>query len=174
VATQGFSVKNGATSAGYVEIYEDSDVDATAYVRESIAIVDLTNSQIKDLADTPIALVAAPGAGKWLEFCGASFWLDYGSNALTEPSSPDDLCIEYNGGSGPAASATITASGFITATADTGAFAVPVSVAGVAATSVVNKNLALVNTGGDYTGNAGNDTVIRVIVRYRIHSGLGL
>jgi hypothetical protein len=112
--------------------------------------------------------------GKRLEFCGASLWLDYGSNALAEPSSPDNLAIEYNSGTGPAASAEITASGFITATADTGAFSVPASVAGVAATSVVNKNLALVNTGTDYTGNAGNDTVIRVIVHYRVHSGLGL
>jgi hypothetical protein len=173
-ANAGLAVKNGAASAGYIDWFEDSDVDSAAFVRESMAIVDLTNAQIKDLSDTPIALVAAPGAGKWLEFCGASLWLDYGSNALTESSSPDDLCIEYNSGTGPAASATITASGFITAAADTGAFALPVSVAGTAASSIVNKNLALVNTGTDYTGNASNDTVIRVIVRYRIHSGLGL
>lgn len=150
--------------------------EAPALDRDQVYVdtIDLSNAQIKDLADTAVELVAAPGAGKWLEFCGASLWLDYGSNALAEPSSPDNLAIEYNSGTGPAASAEITASGFITATADTGAFSVPASVAGVAATSVVNKNLALVNTGTDYTGNAGNDTVIRVIVRYRIHSGLGL
>ncbi len=170
----GLAVKNGATSAGYIDLYEKSDVDATAYVRESIAIVDLSNAQIKDLADTPVQLIAAPGSGKWLELCGASLWLDYGTNALTEADSPDDLCIEYDSGTGPAASASIVASGFITATADTGAFAIPVGVSGTAAASIVNKNLALVNTGADYTGNAGNDTVLRVIVRYRVHSGLGL
>jgi hypothetical protein len=170
----GVTIRNADTSAGYLDFYEDSDVDATAYVRESIAIVDLSNAQIKDLADTPVELVAAPGAGKWLELCGASLWLDYGTNALTEADSPDDLAIEYDSGTGPAASASIVASGFITATADTGAFAIPVSLAGTAATSIVNKNLALVNTGADYTGNAGNDTIMRVIVRYRVHSGLGL
>ena len=60
------------------------------------------------------------------------------------------------------------------AAADTMAFAVPVSVAGTAASALVNKNLALINTGGDYTGNASNDTVLRVIVNYRIHDSLGL
>lgn len=167
-------VKNGSTSAGYIDIYEDSDVDATAFVRESFAVVDLTNAQIKDLADTAVTLVAAPGAGKWLEFCGASLWLDYGSNALAEPSSPDNLRISYTNDAGPAASADVTASGFITATADTMAYVIPVSIPGTAASSLVNKALVLVNTGDDYTGNAGNDTVIRVIVRYRIHSALGL
>ena len=170
----GSVVKNGSTSAGYLDFYEDSDVDATAFVRESVAIVDVTNSQIKDLADTAVTLVAAPGSGKWLEFCGASLWLDYGSEALAEPSSPDDLRVSYVNDAGAAASADIVASGFITATADTGAFTIPVSIAGTVATNLVNKALVLVNTGGDYTGNASNDTVIRVIVRYRVHSGLGL
>lgn len=168
----GLKVRNGSTSAGYIDLYEDRDVDATAYVRESIAIVDLTNAQLLDLAGTPVELVAAPGAGKWIEFCGASLWLDYTAPGFTEPSSPDDLCIEYDDGSGPAASATITASGFITATADTGAFAIPVSVAGTAASAIVNKNLAILNTGTNWTNSGGS--VLRVIVRYRIHSGLGL
>jgi len=185
-ASQGFVIKNGATSAGYVDLYEDSD-DGTNKVRlagQTLAAdansfcvytkqVDLSNANIKALA-AGVELVAAPGAGRWLELVSASFWLDYGSEALAEPSSPDDLAIEYDTGTGPAASATIVASGFITAAADTMAFAVPVSVAGTAASALVNKNLALINTGGDYTGNASNDTVLRVIVNYRIHDSLGL
>lgn len=167
----GLSLRNAGTSSGYQRFYADTDIDSAAYVEESIAIVDLAAAAIKDLADTPIQLVAAPGSGRWLEFCGASLWLDYTAPALAEPSSPDDLCIEYDSGTGPAASATIVASGFITATADTGAFAIPVSVAGVATTSIVNKNLALVNTGTDYTDGG---SALRVIVRYRVHSGLGL
>ena len=185
-AYAGMSVKNGATSAGYQDYYEDSDA-GTNKVRlwgQSLPAdansfhvftkqVDLSNANIKALA-AGVELVAAPGASRWLELVSASFWMDYGSEALAEPSSPDDLVIEYDTGTGPAASATIVASGFITAAADTMAFAVPVSVAGTAASALVNKNLALINTGGDYTGNASNDTVLRVIVNYRIHDSLGL
>jgi hypothetical protein len=170
----GIVSKNGPISAGYIDICPDSDVSTDVAIRETLIIVDLSNAQIKDLADTPVELVPAPGEGKWLELCGASLWLDYGTNGLTEADSPDDLCIEYDNGTGPAASAPIVASGFITAAADTGAFAIPVSLAGTAAASIVNKNLVLVNTGTDYTGNAAEDTVMRVIVRYRVHSGLGL
>jgi hypothetical protein len=137
------------------------------------ATTDLTNANIKDLADTPIELVAAPGAGAIIEVIDAVLALDYGSNALTEPSAPDDLAIEYDNGSG-AQIATWDSTALITATADTIEVVSGGSVAAFGAAANVNKNVALLNLSDDYTGNAGNDTAMRVIVYYRLVSALGL
>lgn len=164
-------IGTGVTKGSNVKLRLNSTGDTMIPV--CTAVVDVNNAEIKDLADTAITLVAAPGAGKWLEFCGASLWLDYSGGALAEPSSPDDLIIAYVNESGAAASAAIVASGFMTATADTAAFAVPVAIAGTAAANLVNKAIVLANTGGDYTG-AGSTSEIRVIVHYRVHDGLGL
>lgn len=169
-------------TAPYLDVYDEDTMTSNAergiptqqsvkaYVdaKVQLSTVNLTNAQIKDLADTPVDLVAAPGAGYVLEFLHATLILNYGSNALTEPSTPDDLVIQY--GSGTDVSASIVASGFITATADTIAVSIPVSVAGTASASISNDELELFNTGGDYTGNAGADTTMTVITAYRIHA----
>ena len=136
------------------------------------ATVDLTNAEIKDLADTPVELVAAQGAGTVIEFVSAIFILDYGSNVLVE--SADNLVIEYDDGDAAAVSETIEMTGFIDQSADTITFAIAKKDPIDASADIVNKNLALVNTSGDFTGNATNDTVIRVITSYRVHQSLGL
>ena len=136
------------------------------------ATVDLTNAEIKDLADTPVELVAAQGAGTVIEFVSAVFILDYGSNVLVE--SADNLVIEYDDGDAAAVSETIEMTGFIDQSADTITFAIAKKDPIDASADIVNKNLALVNTSGDFTGNATNDTVIRVITSYRVHQSLGL
>lgn len=183
-------VHDGSTGAGKIRIYEDSDagenyvtisgqslpdINETMYPIYT-RTVDANSAEIKNCnaAGTPIELVPAPGANRWAEFVGASLWLDYGSEVLVEPSSPDNLTVEYDNGTGPTASAAITANGFITAMADTMAYTIPVSIAGTGATAVVNKNLVLMNGDENYTGNASNDTAVRIIVQYRIHDSLGL
>jgi hypothetical protein len=44
------------------------------------AEIQLTTSQIKSLNTTPIEIVAAPGAGKYIEIKSASLFLDYESS----------------------------------------------------------------------------------------------
>jgi hypothetical protein len=133
------------------------------------AEVALTNAEIKALRAAPKTLVAAPGAGKVLEFVGATLLLDYGTNALTESS--DDLAVKYTDGSGTAVSAAITSNGFVTATADTMIRATPATAAAIAKSACENKALVLHNTGdGELGGNAANDTTMRVKVAYRVHS----
>jgi hypothetical protein len=140
-------------------------------------ITDLTNANIKALAATPIELVAAPGANKIIEFISAYLFLDYGSEVLAEPSAPDDLAIEYDDGTGQQI-ATWDTTGFITSSADAieqvNAGSVGGGASAVTAAANVNKNIALINTGGNYTGNASADTAMRVVVTYRIHDSLGL
>jgi len=133
------------------------------------AEVAITNAQIKALRATPKTLVAAPGAGKVLEFVSAILFLDYGTNVLTE--SADNMAIRYANGSGTIVSQAIESGGFIDATADTMTNALP-KIDGASAKSVCeNAALVLHNTGdGEFGGNAGADTTMRVKVAYRVHT----
>lgn len=132
---------------------------------------NLTSAQVKALRSTPQDLTAAPGADKFIQLLGATLTLDYGSNAFTESS--DNLVIQYET-SGVDATAAITSNGFLTATADTLAVAVPAAIAGAAASSFNNKKLQLFNTGdGEIAGNAANDSVLTVSVTYVVRT-LGL
>ena len=134
------------------------------------AKVDITSEQVKALRATPIQLVAAPGADKFIQFLGATLILDYGSNGFTE--STDNLVIEYDGGVDITAAIEMT--GFIDQTADTIMTVIPAALAGAAVTSFVNKKLQLLNTGdSEIAGNAANDSQLTVIVTYAIHT-LGL
>lgn len=166
-----FSISGTAMTASATELNQ-LDADSTNSMQTLTKTVELTNAEIKALAATPKELVAAPGAGKMIEFVSALLVLDYGSNALTEPSDPDDLAIEYDGGSGTQI-ATWGTTAFITATADFVELVNSADIAGVASATNTNKNLVLINTGGEYAGNAANDTTISVMVSYRIHT-LGL
>ena len=132
---------------------------------------NITSAQVKALKATPIDLTPAPGADYFVQLLGALLVLDYGSNAFTE--SADNLVIQYET-SGVDACAAVTSNGFITATADTIAVAVPAAIAGAAAASFNNKKLQLFNNGdGEIAGNAADDSVLTVQVTYAVHA-LGL
>jgi len=150
-----------------------------AYIDGSVlsALVELDADDIKALNGTPIELVAAQGANTLIEFVSATLIMEYGSEVLAEPAAPDDLAIEYNDGTGTQI-ATWDTTGFITNNADAMEIVNAASVGGgasaVPAATNVNKNIALINTGTDYTGNASGDTTIKVFVTYRVHTGLAL
>ncbi len=125
--------------------------------------VFISNAEVLLLMSAPKDLVAAPGAGYGLEFISAVLILDYGSVQLTESS--DDLVIQF--GSGTDVSGTVTASGFVTAAADTVAVTGAIDVAGTATSSVANDELELDNSGnGEY---ATGDSTMTVIITYRVH-----
>jgi len=129
--------------------------------------IELTNAQIKDLADTPITLVATPGANKFLEFVSAVLILDYGTNVLSEDA--DNLVIEY-ATSGADVTGTIEMTGFIDQAVDQMALINPVGIATDAASDIVNNGLRLFNPNDDFAGNAGGDTTMTVKIAYRIHA----
>jgi hypothetical protein len=132
-----------------------------------IDYVTITNAQIKALRASPKVLVAAPGAGYFLEFRHAWLILNYGSEALTE--SADDLVIQYHT-SGDDVSGSIDSTNFLTATADTIIEVLPTTVAYNPASDMANLALELFNTGdGEIAGNASLDTTMTCIIEYRIH-----
>jgi hypothetical protein len=162
---------------GYTGRVEASDVRSGMTYYDSpgfstyicYAEVTISNSEIKALAATQKTLVAAPGAGKCVEFVSALFKLNAGANVLSE--SADNLAIKYTDAAGVAVTGAIESTGFIDQAADTYTNAIPSADAIVAASACENKALVLDNTGdGEIAGNAANDATITVGVSYRIHS----
>lgn len=130
--------------------------------------VSLTNAEIKALRATPKTLVAAPGAGKVLEFVSAVLLLDYGgTNVFTETA--DNLVVRFNNTTGVIVSETIETTGFIDQSADT--LTTALAKIDAIASKAGSENLALVlhNSGdGEIAGNAANDNTLRVKVAYRV------
>lgn len=130
--------------------------------------VSLTNAEIKALRATPKTLVAAPGAGKVLEFVSAVLLLDYGgTNVFTETA--DNLAIRFNNTTGVIVSEAIETTGFIDQSADTATNAIPKVDAIAAKSGCENLPLVLHNTGdGEIAGNAANNNLMRVKIAYRV------
>lgn len=131
------------------------------------AEVTITAAQIAALRATPKTLVAAPGAGKVLEFISAALILDYTTPGFTE--SGLNLGVKYTDGSGVQVSQTIECTGFIDQVADTATSALAKIDAIVAKAGCENKALVLHNLGGSEFGGSGGSS-IRVKVVYRTHS----
>lgn len=129
--------------------------------------VDIDVAEIKALRATPIELVAAPGAGKVIQFESAVLVLTAGTEVLTE--SADNMAIMLDDGSGMAVSQTIEATGFIDGAADkiTNALAKIDTIADLS--DAEDKNMVIKNTGsGEYAGNASDDAALAVYVTYRV------
>ena len=155
-------------ASGAIEFINVGSTSSCLFVaREGQAEVSITNAEMLALRATPKTLVAAPGAGFFLEFVQAQLFFDY-TGAYTETA--DNMAVKLGDGSGTAVSQTIEATGFVDATADTITNALPKIDAIVSKTNGENKALVLHNTGdGEYGGgNAAN--AIRVKVRFRIHA----
>jgi hypothetical protein len=135
----------------------------------AVATVTLTNAEIKALRATPKSLVAAPGAGKVLEFVSAQLKLVAGANVLTE--STANLSVRYTNTTGAIVSQTIETTGFIDQAANTVTNGLAKIDAIVAYASAANQALVLHNIGaGEIAGNAAADATVTVIVTYRVHT----
>lgn len=127
-----------------------------------VATVNIATGAVLTMATTPVELVAAPGAGKFIEFISAQIILDYNSVPYTE--SGDNMAIRYTNGSGVIVSQDIESTGFITAAADTITNAIPKIDALVSATGAVNQALVLDNIGTDF-GAGNSDLIIKIAYR---------
>jgi hypothetical protein len=135
-----------------------TDLEDSPYASIEVA---LTSAQVLALADTPVELVPAPGAGKVLQFLGALLILDFNSAGYTESS--DNLTINYTNESGLTASEVIECTGFIDATADKMITAIPAK----DIIPVANAALVLSNENDNF---AVGDSPIRVKVLFAVHS----
>ncbi len=126
------------------------------------ADVTIATAAVKTLNATPVALVAAPGAGKILVPVLVQFFLDYGTTAYDGIAAGEDLNVRYTNGSG-ALVATIEATGFLDATADAYRWVTPTTAAAVA--GVANAALVLYMATGEI---ATGDSPLKVRTYYRV------
>lgn len=133
-----------------------SDVEDAFVADGSVqfAEVAITSPEILALRATPKTLVAAPGAGKIVDFLKMVLILDATATAYVESSA--NLGVRYGSSSGAKASDDIEATGFIDQTGDTMTTARPKADAIVAKASCENQPLVLHNLGaGEYTTGTG-------------------
>lgn len=169
-ANQILAMDGGGGFPGYYTVGGDvTQSTGTFTISNSIvqiATFNINASGIKNLAATPIAVIAAPGVGKGIVFEGATLKLVAGSEAFTE--STYNLAFRYTDGSGVIVSDAVETTGFIDQVANTVTNAVPIKDAIVAQTGMENQALVLDNIGGgEIAGNASNDGELRVTVKYR-------
>jgi len=127
------------------------------------AEVEISAAEILDLFATPKELVAAPGAGKLLEFISLLLAYDWGTVAYTIGTA-GNLQVKYTDGSGAAVSTTRAATGFLDAVADTLS-----SLDKLEATVEPADNAPLVLTVATASPTAG-DSPIHAKVAYRVHT----
>ena len=158
IDADGLTITSGGLSVvGSVTLPNDAVVSA-AVEEGLIQYVDiqLTNAQVKALA-TPISVVASPGANKALIFHRVVIVSDASDTAWTEPSAPDDLVLEYEGGqdlTGAMEGGALVANSVNTVTY--GAVATEVALE-------ANVGFDLFNTGGNWGGgNAANTMSLRI------------
>lgn len=128
------------------------------------AEVTLTAAEVKALNATPKVLVAAPGAGKVLEFVSATAILDYNSAAYAGVGATEDLAIRFTDGSGAIVSTTLEVTGFLDQTSDQLRTHKAIS---TDLTPVANAALVLHMLNGEITTG---DSPVRYKVNYRIHN----
>lgn len=158
-------VPDGYKVDGAEVIASDGTVTGTlAETAIRYAQVNVSSAEILALNATPKTLVAAPGAGKVLEFISATAILDYNSAAYAGIGSTEDLVIRFTGTSGAIVSTTLETTGFLDQTSD------QIRTHKAIATDLVpvaNSPLVLHMLNGEVT--TGNSP-IRYKVAYRVHT----
>lgn len=124
-----------------------------------IASLTLTTAQVKALNATPIDMIAAPGATKFIQLVDCMGFVDYNSAAYAEVAAGEDLTLKYTDDSG-AVLTTLETTGWLDQTADSYQIGVP-----AAAQPVLNaKVVAHMATGEIITG----DSPVTLVAHYRV------
>lgn len=157
----GYSYSGGTATVGRVPRFAagTTDFEDSPYGSVEVAV---SISEMKNLVATNKELVPAPGAGKVLQFLGATVIYDYAA-AYTE--SGNNLAVNYTNAAGAVASEVLEGTGLWDATSDQIRHMVPAVVAPVV---VANAALTLDMQGSGELGGTGSP--VRIKVMYAVHS----
>lgn len=122
----------------------------------------LTAAQVQALNATAVEVIAAPGAGKYIEFLGGEAFLDFESVGYDAVAATDYLSLRYTNASGAIVTANVSPAGFGDASADAHMKLAPAS-------HVITQNAALVAhiQGGEWYSAAGDSPIV-LRIQYRI------
>ncbi len=137
------------------------------------ADVQLADAAIQLLANTPQALIAAPGAGRAILVHSLYIYLARPTNSYDDAASDGNFNLKYADGSNGSAGLTFEADAFIDAGTSTGRFFAGsydyVAGAALVITPVANKAVQLDNNGAEFTSAA--DTTANTLsmrIRYTV------
>lgn len=164
-------IDSGSITAATTRVLTMADRDVNLDYAIQRAVVTVSAAEILALRATPKTLVAAPGAGKFLEFVSALLRLNFAVVHSAPSNGGDDLGIRYTDGSGQLV-ASQEATGFINAAANAlrllkGGAAPVATVTDVV--PVDNAALVLHNVGVAEFPGAGTST-LTVEVFYRVRT----
>jgi hypothetical protein len=147
-------------------IYDESGKYDGGEITRATTKVTLSSSQVQNLNTTPISLVAAPGAGKYIVPRLITAFMDYNTAAYNGIAAGEDLAFRYTNGSGTIL-AQIEATGFLDQTSDQHRVAFPSNATTdfIGFTPTLNAALvAHMTTGNIATG----DSPVYIFVAYEI------
>ncbi|GAI53569.1 unnamed protein product [marine sediment metagenome] len=124
------------------------------------AEVEISVDEILDLYTNPKELVAAPGAGKVLEFISLLLALDWSEGTAYTLGDATTLQVKFTDGDGDAASSLEAVTGFLDQESD------QVRLLSLMRGAVVNEPLVLTLAGADVTDG---DSPIHAKIAYRVH-----
>lgn len=158
---------NDAKSAFVVSDIDDATVTAAIAAVATAPLQlkkDIANAAVRTLNATPVEVIPAPGAGKYIEIISATYWFKYTAPAFDAVGASDNLVLKYTDASGAELTGVVAGVGFGDATADKQALRNGVDFVPVANAAVV----AHIKTGEWYAAAGGG--ALSIEVEYRIRN----
>lgn len=95
---------------------KENDITSSSYTAE--VVVQITSAQILALFATPIEVIPAPGAGKYIEIESVTAWLDYNSAAYAGIAAGEDWVLKEENAAGAEITGHLETTGFLDQTSD--------------------------------------------------------
>ena len=157
------SIKYRDLTGGVSRLIPDVD---KSHLKVKEVSVTITTAQLLALNATPIEVIAAPGAGNFIDFLGATIWYDYNSAAYAGIAAGENLVFRQTDGSGAVVSSEVETTGLLDATADVIVKCAPLSDVAVGSYVIAdNKKIVLHLLVGEVT--TGNSP-LKIKIQYRI------
>jgi len=95
---------------------DEADLSSDSF--KAATSITITTAQILALFATPITVIAAPGAGKFITIDSVTAWYEYNAAAYAGIAAGEDWAFKYTNASGAELTGQIETTGFLDQTAD--------------------------------------------------------